>query len=408
VSRAGRDQTPAPRKFFLPKRGTPLSQTPRPTAPGRAAAAATNTEGPRFQSTPRFGSSSALRQTQQATRDIEDVEDVEDRVEESSLDEDVSNGEDEEDEGDGGPATGSMMKVREVRGDDIEMGSDSSSEGDSAPMQPSQDQNQDHEAREEDANVSERVTPEHDNDIGLRHEHSPLEYRQAKRRKLSVSSLPSQTPPALHDDAPFQAYGEEEGRGAVDDGDGMLSHPSDASDLDELNSPNTARRTTRPRQQEQEQPTFQAPPRFKPLDDEALEGAEGLPLAFSPQRRGPKYVVGGLAAELQGWLSEVKGWDGADAWTATRFRVVIEEVRPGRRMYLTRYRLPEAAGGEQGSDHQGEIRCSRLILAGEGKLTGLGRRADVQAGSVVEVSHPVWDIELDECTWTVACDWAVQ
>lgn len=336
------------------------------------------------------------------------MEEDEDRVEESSLDEDVSNGEDDEDEGsdeeDRGPATSMVAKICEVQGDDIEMGSESSVGDDDAMNHPSQDNDQDQEGREG-SQLSEQIAPERENDIGLRHEHSPLEHREAKRRKLSVSSLPSFASPSLHGDVPSQAYEEER-----EDSDSMLSHRSDATDFDEVNSPSTARRSTRPgKQQEQEQPTFQAPPRFKPLDDGAPGGVEGLPLAFSPQRRGPKYLAGGLAAELQGWLSEVKGWDGADGWNGTRFQVVLEEVRPGRRMYLTRYRLPEAAEDGQGrGDGQGESRYGRLILAGEGRLTGLGRRADVQAGSVVEVSHPVWDVELDGCTWTVACDWAVK
>ena len=66
-------QTPTPRRFLLPKRGTQSSQTP--------------TALPRFQSTPRFASSSVPRPTQARTGiDIEDVEEVEDRTQGSHPD----------------------------------------------------------------------------------------------------------------------------------------------------------------------------------------------------------------------------------------------------------------------------------------------------------------------------------
>ena len=146
------------------------------------------------------------------------------------------------------------------------------------------------------------------------------------------------------------------------------------------------------------QPTFQSAPRFR--RSEADELADWLPAAFSPQRRGAKYLPEGLAAELQGWLSEVKGWDGFDApaaAVAASFTVVVEEVRPGTRMYLARAHMANQDGGEM----------KRLILAGEGALTGLERRAEVVVGSEVLVMQPVWDVELEGETWITACDWRV-
>ncbi|ENH62689.1 hypothetical protein FOC1_g10012927 [Fusarium oxysporum f. sp. cubense race 1] len=141
-----------------------------------------------------------------------------------------------------------------------------------------------------------------------------------------------------------------------------------------------------------QQPTFHAPPRFKPADlDPAVDG---LPAAFSPQRRGEKYIAGGLAAELQGWLSEVKGWEGAATATTLTKKVIIEEIRPGRRMYLVKART-------------GTSEESRYLLAGEGRLTGLGQRMPVILGSVVDVGQPVWDIVLNGQVWTVACDWGI-
>jgi hypothetical protein len=141
-----------------------------------------------------------------------------------------------------------------------------------------------------------------------------------------------------------------------------------------------------------QQPTFREPPRFKQVELDTA--ADGIPAAFSPQRRGAKYIAGGLAAELQGWLSEVKGWEGVVPAPASSINVTVEEIRPGRRMSLVRGR----AGMSEGR---------RFLLAGEGRLTGLGQRMHVSVGCVIEMGQPVWDIEMNGEVWTVACDWGV-
>lgn len=37
----------------------------------------------------------------------------------------------------------------------------------------------------------------------------------------------------------------------------------------------------------------------------------------------------------------------------------------------------------------------RLVLAGEGRLTGLAGRAGVRAGSAVTIGQPAWQVELE-------------
>lgn len=253
------------------------------------------------------------------------------------------------------------------------------------------------------------------------HSSSP-EQRRAKRRKISTSPPPTSSPSPERNER--QTYGgeliasdseepsqsREPGTGHGDLMDSPTPDPSpgmhggndddnddnDDDDDDERDGSADQGRTARLAARAAQQPTFQPAPRFKPVDTEA--SSDGLPLAFSPQRRGEKYVPGGLASELQGWLSNVRRWD--EDTTGRRehvaFRVTVDEVEPGARMYLVRAR----AGGD-GEDP------GLFILAGEGKLTGLGRRADVGPGSIVEVEPPVWDVELDGQTWTVTCDWTV-
>lgn len=318
---------------------------------------------------------------------VEDVEEDEDVVEESSLEE-------EEDDGDGGSgdeSDGDGGRKSEVRGDRIEVFSpSSSSERSEAAVE------QDGGGMEEPGQMGE-----------LSEDESAFsERRSVKRRRISISPLASQGSALAQEDGGVDNDGDGDATvtdvyekpGEEEEEDEESLFDSEGSDLGEANSPT--------RDKSLQQPTFRAPPRFKALEDDGLDGLDGLPPAFSPQRRGgPRYTAGGLASELQGWLSEVKGWanGGTDGWSGPRFSVVLEEVRPGRRMYLTRYAASPL--DDEGKTGYGG---GRLVLAGEGTLTGLGQRADVKVRSVVEVRHPVWDIELEGHTWLVACDWSVK
>lgn len=169
-----------------------------------------------------------------------------------------------------------------------------------------------------------------------------------------------------------------------------------------------------------QQPTFRPAPRFKLSESDKMARLEGLPEAFSPQRRGARYVSGGLAAGMQSWLAEVREWGDDDSWAVNTdatntiagtktaaIRVVVDEVRDGGRMYLVQGR--RVTGSDASADGGGEL-SMRLILAGEGKLTGGlgGRRASVRVGNAVVISQPTWEVMLeDQGEWTVACDWVV-
>jgi hypothetical protein len=227
------------------------------------------------------------------------------------------------------------------------------------------------------------------------------EQRRVKRRRLSLddegmsSSMPIQprVPPSDQDSA-LEQDEELEAQEGKDVSSTWLGSEDEDEDMD-LPARDVAAL---------QQPTFRPAPRFKPTEGDA--STEGLlPAAFSPQRRGAKYVPGGLAAELQGWLSDVKRWDediGALTHQSGRegFKILVKEVsRDGGRMYLVRGSV-EAGGGEDG----------RFILAGEGRLTGLGRRKggdEVRVGGLVEVEGPVWEVELEDRIWVVCCEWWV-
>jgi hypothetical protein len=167
-----------------------------------------------------------------------------------------------------------------------------------------------------------------------------------------------------------------------------------------------------------QQPMFQRPPRFKATETE-IARLEGLPEAFSPQHRGGrKYIPGGLAAELQGWLSAVKDWDGDDLrhhhnqlGECPAMRILVDEVRVAENMYLVVGRTVRR-DAESGDDYAVAAPTVKVLLAGEGKLTGLGRRAKVLPGAIAGISGPLWEVSLDgndgvEGRWIVACDWSI-
>lgn len=154
------------------------------------------------------------------------------------------------------------------------------------------------------------------------------------------------------------------------------------------------------------QPTFLSAPRFK--TSEALEAGPDhppLPEAFSPQRRGAKYVTGGLAAEVRDWLVQVKGASEYDRPTGESVRLIVDQVRPsyhGRMCTIS----GNEVGGTQGQNGNGESKPARVILAGDGRIAGLRGRTVVSEGGTISMYQPMWDINLKDLgRFAVACDW---
>lgn len=131
------------------------------------------------------------------------------------------------------------------------------------------------------------------------------------------------------------------------------------------------------------QPVFRPAPRFKPVyeDDDGDAVPPSIGQLSPTRKRG--YVPGGMAEELQSWLSEVKGLADDDGSGRHDFMCLsVDEAGIGSRMCLVR------------SDDGGQY---LLAGAAPGDL----------AGRTVRVRRPVWDVSLGDETWTVVCNWAV-
>ncbi|KAG6013732.1 hypothetical protein E4U43_007140 [Claviceps pusilla] len=388
-------RTPTPRRFLLSSRRPPGSQ-PRQTPVPQAS---------QFQSTPRFGSSSCSSVprpgpgpgpgVRRRALSIEEVEEEEE--EELEEKEDASSCGTTVTDGDGNAVEDMNRAGRKER--DLEVDSISSASpprGDISPREETSVQgHQDHGATSASCSGGDSEGES---------------ARRAKRRRvvLSVSS-PVGSCMSLDDDEEEEE--EEEARetlavegvygSSCDDEDEDEDDREDQEEEEEEKNDDDDIGKYKPAQQ---QPVFRPPPRFKlpeVFDDEAMHmhmHMQGgiLPRASSPprrQRRGRAYPAGGLAAQLQSWLSEVRGWDGDPRRPAAR--MLVREVRPGPLMYLAR-------GATEGRDGDGDGDGGKgYILAGEGKVTGLGDRAVVRPGSVVVMEEPVWEVALLGESWTV-------
>ncbi|VUC19917.1 unnamed protein product [Clonostachys rosea] len=293
-SSAALNRTPAASKFLLPKRSTQSSQAPR------------------FLPTPRFASS-GTRATQ-ASGSIEDVDENElggfSGSEPTCVDDDHESLEELE-------VTREELP-RRTRG---HLSLEESIEVESVIPSDSLA----HESSEDEVAQSSWRYNSIDGDLEEPMPSSPL----AKRRKISISPLPTSSPQAS--DHLGEDLFQEKLQQVIEDNSPKSEfageHGSDGSpDLSDLES---AMQNHGP-----QQPTFRAPPRFKPLEDE-VSIAE-LPDFFSPRRRGQKYVPGGLAAGLQGWLSEVREGEGKHGTVESPFRIRVDELRPGTAMNLVR------------------------------------------------------------------------
>lgn len=162
-----------------------------------------------------------------------------------------------------------------------------------------------------------------------------------------------------------------------DDDNGTFKPPPDPSTLRARFAPPSSRAHT---------PVTDTRPTFlRPSTETSTEPP--LPEAFSPHRRGQKFVPGGMAATVQQWVVETgqasrrgRGWE----------------------EFAVKVRVDAVVGGEgpcwlvRGKSSVGED--VSLILAGGG---------GVEAGVIVGVRAPTWEVEVEGRRWRVAVDWRV-
>ena len=133
-------------------------------------------------------------------------------------------------------------------------------------------------------------------------------------------------------------------------------------------------------------PAFRLPPQ------EAATVSQPLPDAFSPHRRGQRFVPGGMATEVQQWVVETAQSFNQQRNTAsenaTHVSVVEASNNIGDGMILVK--------GQ--SDH-GPL---NLLLVPYGMNIA---SPDVNQGDILAIRAPTWQIKLASEIWVVAADW---
>jgi hypothetical protein len=156
-------------------------------------------------------------------------------------------------------------------------------------------------------------------------------------------------------------------------------------------------------------PAFLKPPRFRQLDEqERLMPAEPLPEAFSPHRRGQKFLAGGLAAEVRSWLLEredcrAAGRRNDEEWVV---RLKIEEVTGGGAAGMTLVMgTLVGSGSSRTVEKKGNVRM--ILGGGEGMAEGLKKGELAAVGRVIGVKAPIWEVVVLGEKWGVGAAWKV-
>ncbi|KAK7722295.1 hypothetical protein SLS64_000832 [Diaporthe eres] len=221
--------------------------------------------------------------------------------------------------------------------------------------------------------------------------------RPAKRRRVSLSPEIDASPDTDQCDVPMEddAQPEISSTPVFDDRIAVQSSFDQEGPTADPNPPSPRMADEQPPRH----PTFHSAPRFKAAEITAEVQQRPLPEAFSPQRRGAKYVAGGLAAEVRDWLVQVKGASEYDRPAGSSIDVVVDDAMSAPGMHVI-------AARQLGTTVEDESIPGEVLLAGDGRVTGLRGRSAVRRGGVVSMSQPMWDITLDDLgQFAVACDW---
>ena len=237
------------------------------------------------------------------------------------------------------------------------------------------------------------------------------EGRSPKRRRISIASSEPENSPVKEEDSDSQ---QSEDIDLISLPDAIPEDDDDDDDNDNNTVTSILLSTNKP--------AFHPAPRFKPAEPPDNNSTTFpshadtyLDSIFSPQRRGAKYLAGGLAAELRDWLVDVKGGVDGEGEVRASSAVLGFDVLTGAAAgaAVVRVAVEEVTGGGPGMALvAGRVvggfgEGVRVILAGEGSIEGLGgNRGRVVPGAVVAVAPPAWDVELDG-RWAVACRWEV-
>jgi hypothetical protein len=147
-----------------------------------------------------------------------------------------------------------------------------------------------------------------------------------------------------------------------------------------------------------------------------------LPDAFSPHKRGQKFVPGGMADTVRGWIVDVAAAIGSgrahsrttsrNSHNNQRFKIEIETVVSSDAKLQESgayFAYPGSCVLVEGHvyDLQSNQCCGRTQVVLPVQNSYFRNSAPVQRGTVVGISNPAWTIEISKQEWLVAVDWEI-
>ena len=147
-----------------------------------------------------------------------------------------------------------------------------------------------------------------------------------------------------------------------------------------------------------DQASHAARPGFLKSSIPTQNSTEPLPEAFSPHKRGQRFVPGGMAAELQTWIFEA----GNAASQSRRGRAYLRGED-----YTMCLKAIDVTGEHpifvQGETAEDQIPV-QAILVGETDRTNL-RRVKINPGDTIGIREPTWTVNVLEKQWVVGVDY---
>lgn len=130
----------------------------------------------------------------------------------------------------------------------------------------------------------------------------------------------------------------------------------------------------------------------------AQEMSQPLPEAFSPHRRGQKFVPGGMAAMVQQWVIEA----GQAAPQARKQRAFLDGD------LVMKVRVVEVLGEGTYTAKAKTVddRSIHVLLARSSPETACGI-GQMHVSSIVGIRPPSWEVEIQGRSWLVGVDWRV-
>ncbi|CCU78245.1 hypothetical protein BGHDH14_bgh02688 [Blumeria hordei DH14] len=156
--------------------------------------------------------------------------------------------------------------------------------------------------------------------------------------------------------------------------------------------------------------SFIKPPVFRPSEsvpEQYCSTIDPQPIQFSPHRRGHRYISGGLAATLQGWLVNIENHKPSQPGgiSPLLMNVIVDDFIHGgiTGMILVSGNTPPMEG-EISKDIPRKV---KLLLAGKGTGTESQSKRQILKGSTIGIKAPTWQVNIKEEKWNIAVDWVV-